>query len=142
MKTSTIAQRAARLLSLEGKVAVVTGGASGIGRGIAVRLAEVGAFVAVFDIDERNGRTTAATIAEQGRSGVFLHCDVSRAADCQRATKAVIQNAGRVDVLCHSAGIAIRKDVVELPEDEWDRAVDVTLKSIYLLSHEVVLRRS
>jgi len=137
---AAIAQRAANLLSVENKVAMVTGAASGIGRGIAVRLAEMGAFVAVLDINETQGRETAAMIGNQEGKAEFFHCDVCRAADCRRATEAVIQQSGRVDVLCNCAGIAIRKDVVELTEQEWDRALDVTLKGIYLLSHEVIPR--
>jgi NAD(P)-dependent dehydrogenase (short-subunit alcohol dehydrogenase family) len=133
-----IKDRAAELLSVEGKVALVTGAASGIGRGIALRLAEMGAFVAVLDIDEDKGRATAAEIEAQGGEAIFLKCDVRSAADCQRAVEAVIQRSSKIDILCNCAGIAIRKDIVELTEDEWDLALDVTLKGIYLLSREVV----
>ncbi len=132
----TTAERATDLLSLDGKTAVVTGAASGIGRAIAVRFAEMGAFVALLDIDEINGRETAAKIQE-GNS-IFLNCDVRRAADCRRATEAVIAKKTNIDILVNCAGIAIRKDVVELTEPEWDLALDVALKSIYLLSHEVI----
>ena len=135
MSTSKIAERAAKLLSLEGKVAVVTGGASGIGRGICLRLAEMGASVAVLDIDETRANETAKDI---NRDALALHCDVRSASDCRAATDAVIQKWGHIDILCNCAGIAIRKDVVELSEEEWDRALDVTLKGIYLLSREVV----
>lgn len=134
----SLQERAIQLLSLEGKVAIVTGAASGIGRGIAIRLAEIGAFVAVLDIDEANGRSTVVKIEEADGRAMFLPCDVSRAAECRRAVEAVIERLSKVDILCNCAGIAIRKDVVELTEDEWDRALDITLKSIYLLSHEVI----
>ena len=135
---SLIEKQAARLLSLEGKSAIVTGAASGIGRGIALRLAEMGAFVAVLDIDEFKGREAADEIETQGGTANFLKCDVRSAADCRYAVDSVCKRAEKVDILCNCAGIAIRKDVVELTEDEWDRAIDVTLKGIYLLSHEVV----
>ncbi|MGB8064665.1 MAG: SDR family NAD(P)-dependent oxidoreductase [Candidatus Sulfotelmatobacter sp.] len=131
-------ERAAQLLSLEGKVALVTGAASGIGRGIALRLAEMGAHVAILDIDETKGRATEAEIVSQGSEAVFVKCDVRRAADCQRVVEAVIQRSSKIDILCNCAGIAIRKDIVELTEDEWDLALDVTLKGIYLLSRAVV----
>src|SRR6516162_4104990 len=133
-----IQQRAAQLLSLEGKVAIITGAASGIGRGISLRVAEMGARVAALDIDEKKGGETVAEIASQGGESVFLKCDVRSAADCRRTTDTVVEKWGRIDILCNCAGIAIRKDVVELTEDEWDRALDVTLKGIYLLSHDVV----
>lgn len=134
----SVLQCAVQLLSLEGKVALVTGAASGIGRGIAIRLAEVGALVAILDIDEARAVETAVEIELRGGTSVHLHCDVSNSTDCCRAVAALIENKGKIDILCNSAGIAIRKDLVELSEDEWDRALNVTLKSIYLLSHEVV----
>jgi len=138
IERASIAARSAERLSLEGKVAMVTGAASGIGRGISLRLAQMGAFVALFDIDETKGRGTAAEIKAEGGEAVFLRCDVRNSADCRQAVETVIQTQGHIDILCNCAGIAVRKDVVELTEDDWDRSLDVTLKSIYLLSHEVV----
>jgi NAD(P)-dependent dehydrogenase (short-subunit alcohol dehydrogenase family) len=125
-------------LSLEGKVAIITGAASGIGRGIALRLAGMGALVAVLDIDQRRGREVAREIKSGAGNALFLRCDVGKAVDCRGAVKAVLEKASRIDILCNCAGIAIRKDVVELSEKQWDRALDITLKSVYLLSHEVV----
>ncbi len=133
-----IAERAVHLLSLEGRVAMVTGAASGIGHGIALRLAEMGASAAILDIDENRGRETVADIEKQDGSSLFLKCDVRSAADCRAAVESVIKRWGKIDILCNCAGIAIRKDVLDLTEDEWDRALDVTLKGIYLLSHEVI----
>lgn len=133
-----IHERAARLLSLEGKIAVVTGAASGIGRGIALRLAEMGGLVYVLDIEEKNGRETVDEIEKRHDAGFFVKCNVSLQADCCVAIHAIIEKAGKVDILCNCAGIAIRKDVVDLTEEEWDRALDVTLKSVYLMSHEVL----
>jgi len=133
-----IEEQAGQLLSLEGKVAMVTGAAAGIGRGIALRLAEMGAFVAVLDIDESKGRATADEIETRGGAATFLKCDVSSAADCRYAVDSVCNSAKKIDILCNCAGVAIRKDIVELTEDEWDLALDVTLKGIYLLSREVI----
>ena len=138
MKLSKIEERAAQLLSLEGKVAMVTGAASGIGSGIAVRLAEMGAFVALLDIDDIKGRESAAEIEAHEGAALFLNCDVRSAAECRRAVETIIQKTRKIDVLCNCAGVAVRKDIVELTEDEWDLALDVTLKGIYLLSREVV----
>lgn len=133
-----IVNRAAQLLSLEGQVAVITGAASGIGRGIALRFAEMGAAVCGFDIDEEQGSHLAAQLGAIGNEVFFHKCDVRSAEDCADAVKAVIQKWGKIDILCNCAGIAIRKDVVELSEEEWDRALDVTLKGIFLVSREVV----
>ena len=137
-QSGKIEDRAAQLLSLRGKTAMVTGAASGIGRGISLRLAEMGAFVAILDIDEDKGAATAAEIQKQGSEALFLKCDVRSATDCQWATRVVVEKTGKIDILCNCAGIAIRKDIVELGEDEWDRALDITLKGIYLLSREVI----
>lgn len=117
---------------------MITGGASGIGRGISIRVAEMGAFVSVLDIDAKKGEESAAEIRNQGGEALFTKCDVSSAADCRHAVETAIGKWGHIDILCNSAGIAIRKDVVDLTEEEWDRALDVTLKGIYLLSHQVV----
>ncbi|MBZ5688096.1 MAG: SDR family oxidoreductase [Acidobacteriia bacterium] len=133
-----IAESTAKLLSLEGKVAMITGAASGIGRGIALRLAEMGALISVLDIDAKRGEETATEIRSQGGEALFNKCDVRSAADCRRAVETVIEKRSKIDILCNCAGIAIRKDVVDLTEEEWDRVLDVTLKGIYLLSHEVV----
>jgi NAD(P)-dependent dehydrogenase (short-subunit alcohol dehydrogenase family) len=140
MKTqsTTIEHRALQLLSLEGKVAIVTGAASGIGRGIAALLAEMGALVAVLDVDEMKGRQCAAEIESRGGESMFVKCDVRSATDCRNAVEAIVQKLSKIDILCNCAGVAIRKDVVELTEDEWDLALDVTLKGIYLLSRQVI----
>jgi NAD(P)-dependent dehydrogenase (short-subunit alcohol dehydrogenase family) len=159
-----IAEKALELLSLQGKIAVVTGAGSGIGRGICLRLGEMGACVAALDIDEKTARktvsqigpaksaqTTASFTAKSTKSSrtsrrtagfvpgaIALACDVRVGADCRRAVGSIIDRWGKIDILCNCAGIAIRKDVVDLSEEEWDHALDVTLKGIYLLSHEAI----
>ena len=138
MASKIIEERATELLSLAGKAAAVTGAASGIGRGISSRLAEMGAFVALLDIDDIKGRESAAEIEAHGGEAAFLNCDVRSAAECRRAVERVMAQRGKIDILCNCAGIAIRKDIVDLTEDEWDLALDVTLKGIYLLSREIV----
>lgn len=135
---TAVKERAIQLLSLESKVAIVTGAGSGIGRGVALRLAEMGAFVAALDIDEQRGGEAENEIRDQGGEAVYVKCDVRSAPDCRGAVDHVITKASKIDILCNGAGIAIRKDVVDLTEDEWDRSLDVTLKGIYLLSHEVI----
>ena len=84
------------------------------------------------------GRESLAEIEARGGAALFLNCDVRSAAECRRAVATVIKATGKIDILCNCAGVAIRKDIVELTEDEWDFALDVTLKGIYILSREVV----
>ena len=134
---TSISETAKHLLSLEGKVAMVTGAASGIGRGIALRLAELGAAIVILDIDAAGAKSTEERIAQQGKAR-FEKCDVRSSRDCQQAVAAAIDAFGKIDILCNNAGVILRKDVTNLTEDEWDLALDVTLKSIFLLSREVI----
>src|SRR5215470_12151746 len=135
---TTVSETATRLLTLEGKVAVITVAGSGIGRGIALRLSEMGAAVVVLDNDSEKGQATVRTITERAGRGSFEICDVRSSEDCRRATNAAITSFGRIDILCNNAGVIVRKNVVDLAEEEWDLALDVTLKGIFLLSREVI----
>jgi NAD(P)-dependent dehydrogenase (short-subunit alcohol dehydrogenase family) len=133
-----VSAKATQLLSLEGKVAVVTGASSGIGRGIALRLAEMGAAVVILDIDPEGGQATLRAITERGGRALFEKCDVRHAAECRAAIEKTIHSFGRIDILCNNAGVIIRKTVVDLKEEEWDIVLDVTLKGIFLLSREAI----
>jgi len=126
------------LISLDDKVAVITGGASGIGLGIASRLAEAGAAVALLDVDEAGGREAARDLEQRGLSAHFYRCDVTSRDDCGTVTEQIIADLGRIDILCNNAGVAIRKNTVDLAEEEWDLALNVMLKGTYLLSHHVI----
>jgi NAD(P)-dependent dehydrogenase (short-subunit alcohol dehydrogenase family) len=134
----TIAEKAEQLLSLDGQVAVVTGAASGIGRGIALLLAQMGAVVAALDVDDKGGAEAVSEICRRSGKAIFVRCDVSSAEDCARAVQTTIETFGKISVLCNNAGVVIRKGVAELREEEWDLVLDVTLKSVYLLSREVI----
>ncbi len=136
--TVDIARRALELISLEGKIALVTGAASGIGRGIALKLAEFGAVVLLLDINEKKGLEAAAEIAARGGKARFIRCDVRSDADCRRAASEAVREFGRIDILCNNAGVAIRKNVVDLKEEEWDLALGVMVKGAYLLSRQVI----
>lgn len=137
-RTTTIAGKAEELLSLEGHVALVSGAASGIGRGIALLLSQMGASIAALDIDDRGGAETVSEICKQNGKAIFLRCDVRSVEDCTRAVRATIGTFGKISILCNNAGIVTRKSVGELREEEWDLVLDVTLKSVYLLSREVI----
>jgi len=138
MDHTRILTSAGSLLSLEGRVAMVTGAASGVGRGIALRLAEMGAHIAVLDIDANGATATAAWIQKNGGTALAASCDVRSRQSCRQATEQTIAAFLKVDILCNNAGIIVRKDAVALSEEEWDSVIDVTLKGVYLLSHEVL----
>ncbi|MGA2856151.1 MAG: SDR family NAD(P)-dependent oxidoreductase [Candidatus Sulfotelmatobacter sp.] len=138
MDFQQICNRAGQSLSLQGKVAIVTGAASGIGRAIAIRLAEMGAAVAVLDKNSQGGNETVRLGVQLGCQASFIACDVSSQAECREAVQRVIESHGSIDILCNNAGITVRKDVLALEEEEWDAVLDVTLKGTYLLSREVI----
>ncbi len=125
-------------VSLEGKVAIITGGASGIGLASAKRLAEVGATIALCDINEPKGKEAVAGIQELGSEARFYVCDVTSDTDCRRTIDQIFGDFGRIDILFNNAGIIWRKSVTELTEDEWDAVLDVNLKAIFLFSRYVI----
>ena len=120
--------------SLTGKHALITGGASGIGRATALLFAREGAAVAVVDLDKTGGQAVVETIVSEGGRAVFVRCDVSQAADCQRAVQETVNELGGLDILFNNAGIIRRASVLEMSEEEWDQVMAVNVKSIFLLS--------
>jgi NAD(P)-dependent dehydrogenase (short-subunit alcohol dehydrogenase family) len=126
------------LMNLEGKVAIITGGASGIGFASAKRLAEAGATIALCDINDMKGKEAVAEIQKLEAEARFYVCDVTSDSDCRRAIDAIFGDFGRIDILFNNAGIIWRKSVLELTEDEWDAVLDVNLKAIFLLSRYVI----
>lgn len=121
------------MIDLQGKRAIVTGAASGIGRATAGLFAELGARVVLADVDAEAGQQAAAECG-----GVFVHCDVSRRADCERAVRTAVSSFGGVDVLFNNAGIIRRSTVCEITDDDWDLVMAVNVRSIMLLSGLVV----
>jgi len=116
---------------IERKVAIVTGGGSGIGRAIALRFARAAGRVAVLDVAEAAARDVAREIAGCGSEGLAVPCDVSRQADVQRAFQAVAQRFGPADILVNSAGIAHVGTVEQTTEEDLDRLYAVNVKGVY-----------
>ena len=115
-----------------GKVAIVTGGASGIGRACALRLAEEGAIVAVTDIQDDLGAEVVALAEAAGGSAHFLHHDVTSEEEWAAVVAGVVEHHGRLDVLVNNAGIGIGGSILEFSYDDWKRQQAINLDGVFL----------
>jgi len=123
-------------MRLENKVALITGGASGFGKGIAETFAREGARIAVADIDHDGARKVAASISN---TALAVACDVSKRADVQAAVEATVEAFGTIDILVNNAGTShVRGPMLEVDEAEFDRLMAVNVKSVFLFAHAVV----
>jgi NAD(P)-dependent dehydrogenase (short-subunit alcohol dehydrogenase family) len=125
---------------LEGKVAFITGGASGIGKGTAIRFAKEGAKVAIADMQEDEGQAALREI-EQAGSGqaLFIACDVSDTDSVKNAIDQTVQKFGRLDVVFANAGInGVWTPLDELQPEEWDKTIAINLRGTYLTLHFAV----
>jgi NAD(P)-dependent dehydrogenase (short-subunit alcohol dehydrogenase family) len=117
---------------LEGKIALVTGGARGIGRAIVEKFLAEGAAVTFVDVDEVVGRATSAELAAAGTAAPFLHADITAEADVRSAVDDVLERHGTIDVLVNNAGVNAYFDATDMTEAEWDRVFGVDLKGAWL----------
>jgi 3-oxoacyl-[acyl-carrier protein] reductase len=120
-----------------GKVAIVTGAASGISRVIASRFAADGAGVTLADIDDRGGPVVADELARAGHDVLFVKTDVRESASVNAMVEQTVERFGRVDILVHGAGVGVHRHIVDLSDEEWDLQVDVQLRGAFLLSRAV-----
>lgn len=125
--------------SLEGQVAIVTGGAGGLGRAIALRLASDGAAVAIADLDTGRAGDTAAKLSAKGGRAIASPTDVSSKQSVQAMVRQVVEQLGQVDILVNCAGTAASGATVEeTREEDWDRTMDVHLKGTFLCCQAVI----
>jgi NAD(P)-dependent dehydrogenase (short-subunit alcohol dehydrogenase family) len=124
-------------LSLAGKVALVTGSSTGLGRGIALALGQAGANVALVARREDRLRETAATIAGYGRRALVLPADVTDASQVRSLVETALDEFGAIDVLCNAAGVNRRMPLLEMSESDWDTILTSNLKSVFLVSQAV-----
>jgi len=123
---------------LTGKVALITGGASGIGKATAELFAREGAAVTIADIDVATGEAVAQSVVNDGRMAIFVPCDVTKASDCQQAVQRTVNHFGKLDTLFNNAGVTRRASVLETTEEEWDWVMAVNVKSIFLMSKAAI----
>jgi NAD(P)-dependent dehydrogenase (short-subunit alcohol dehydrogenase family) len=117
---------------LDNKIALITGGGSGIGRATSILFAREGASVAVADWAEDQAKTVVAEITNNGGKAIAIKVDVSKAADAERMVAQTIQHFGRLDILYNNAGIGFARPLHQMTEEEWDQVVDVDLKGVFL----------
>lgn len=117
---------------LDGKVAIVTGAGSGIGRACAILFAEEGARVVAVDWDRSAGEAVTAMIREAGHESLFCDSDVSKPADAERMVRTAVESFGRLDILLNNAAVQILGRLCDTSEEEWDRMHSVNLKGVFL----------
>ena len=125
-----------------GRVAFITGGASGIGRATALAFARVGASVAVADVSEKGNQETARLIEEESGRALAVKCDVSRSDDVQTALNNTIGAFGRLDFAFNNAGIEPKNPAptADYDEEEWNRIIEIDLRGVFLcMKHEIPL---
>lgn len=119
------------MFSLKDKVALVTGARRGIGREIALALAEAGAKIIVTDIDEKECQTVVKEIEKLGSQGLAKKVDVTNKKEVEEAVKTAVDKFGKLDILVNNAGICPFKPFLELTEEDWDKVLDINLKGYF-----------
>ena len=125
-------------MRLEGKVALISGGARGQGAAEAKLFAGEGAKVVFGDILDDLGKQVEAEIHEVGGEALYIHLDVTNAADWASAVEAAVSKYGRLDVLVNNAGITIRKNVEDTTEEDWDRIMAINAKGVFLGTKQAI----
>jgi NAD(P)-dependent dehydrogenase (short-subunit alcohol dehydrogenase family) len=125
-------------MDLEGKVAIVTGAASGIGRATAILFAKEGAKVVIADINDSGGKETEKIIKKEGGQALFVHADVSKELDVKNMVKSAKESYGKVDILVNNAGIVLVKPIIETTEQDFEKVVNTNYKSVFLCTKHVL----
>jgi len=121
-------------MRLEGKVALITGGTSGIGSATAIRFAREGARVAITGRNPQRGEEVVAEVTSSGGEAIFIRSDVRLADDCRNAVEQTLGRFGKIDILFNNAGVFHPKTIPECTEEEWDETIDSSLKGAFLMS--------
>jgi len=127
-------------MRLQNKVALITGGTSGIGEATALLFAKEGAKIAITGHHEKRGHGVTAQILEAGGQAIFLRTDVRKADECRRAVEETVASFKRVDVLFNNAGVFYPHTALDCTEEEWDLQIDINLKGTFLMSKFVLPR--
>jgi len=125
-------------MRLQNKVALITGGTSGIGEATALLFAKEGSAVAITGRNETRGHEVTARILESGGKAIFIRSDVRKYAECCRAVEETIQSLGPIDILFNNAGVFYAHTTLDCTEEEWDLQIDINLKGTFLMSKAVL----
>jgi len=125
-------------MRLQNKIAIITGAGSGIGRGIALAFVKEGAKVVVADWSEEGGKEAVEQVRKINGEAVFVKTDVSKTVDIDKMVKTCLNKFGRVDILVNNAGIYRVYNLHEMSEEDWDKTINVNLKSVFLGSKRVI----
>ncbi len=121
------------------RAAIITGGAKGMGRGIALKFAEEGCSVAIADIRMKEAEETIAEVKKRGKEGLALKCDVTDIEQVRNTVDTVFSKFGKIDILVNNAGaIGDHKPIEDIPEESWDKVLALNLKSVFLFCKFVV----
>ena len=121
-------------MRLADKVALITGGTSGIGEATALLFSKEGARIAITGRNESRGQEVIKKITEAGGEAVFMKADVRNSEECRQTVEKTLQSYGRLDILFNNAGVYFHNTVVDCTEEEWDLTLDINLKGTYLMS--------
>jgi len=127
-----------KIMRLKDKVAVITGGAKGIGKATAFLFAHEGAKVVIADLDKKEGERTAGEIKKREGEVLFISTDVSKFSDVEKMVNIALNTYKRIDILFNNAGIYARGDVVSTSEETWDKIININLKGVFLCSKAVI----
>jgi NAD(P)-dependent dehydrogenase (short-subunit alcohol dehydrogenase family) len=125
-------------MKLQGKTAIITGAAAGIGAATAALFASEGAQVVAVDIDRPSLDLLTSQLQELGADCLAVTADVSQRADVERVIHSALEKFGRIDILFNNAGIVTPGKIDAIEEEQWDRAIAINLKSVYLFCHAVL----
>jgi NAD(P)-dependent dehydrogenase (short-subunit alcohol dehydrogenase family) len=121
-------------MRLANKVALITGGTSGIGEASALLFAKEGAKIAIAGRNEKRGHSVTEQILQEGGSAIFIRTDVRKSEECRRAVDETVHAFGRLDILFNNAGIFYPHTALDCTEEEWDLQIDINLKGTFLMS--------